>query len=416
VISSPALVDLGQLAYLTGDEPGIGGRIKARPEDFLVEEVPLYPPTGEGEHLYLVVEKRRRLTTDLVRLLAQHFGVRREVIGFAGLKDKHAVTRQCMTIHHGDIDKARTFADGHIRILAAERHRNKIRRGHLKANRFVIKVREVEPAHAPRAKRLMDRLVRFGVPNYYGEQRFGYRRNNHTLGKLLLLRRYQEFLDQMLGQPRDDESPKAQDARRAYDEGDYPRALKLWPTVHRFERQACGPLSRNASPEQAINGIDHTQLTLLISSFQSEIFNRVVDRRLRDGLYDRVLVGDLAFKHTTRGLFMVLDADHEQPRCDALEISPTGPLWGPDMVMPNGQVIAWERQALAATGVSEEQLVIDGPYAPGGSRRAMRMLVADPDVGGGADEHGPYIRIAFELSRGCFATTVLREITKAGAS
>ncbi len=408
-------IDLGALAYLTGDAAGIGGRIKVRPEDFLVDEVPLYPPSGSGEHLYLVVEKRRRLTTDITRLLAKHFGVKPQAVGFAGLKDKHAITRQAITVHGADPDKAATFEDDYIKILAAERHRNKIKRGHLAANRFVIKVRDVQPTQVLIAKRLMDRLAKSGVPNYLGEQRFGYRRNNHVLGRLLLLGRYEAFLDIMLGQPIADEAPHAQAARAAYDQGELQQALERWPTVHRFERQAIGPLSRGATPEQAINGIDRTQLTLLVSAFQSEVFNRVLDRRVREGTIGQFKVGDIAFKHDSRGLFDVEDVAAEQPRCDAHEISPSGPMWGPKMKMPAGAVLEIEREALRATGVNEAQLADAGQYTPDGSRRSMRMLVADPDVSGGVDEHGAYVRLAFELSRGCFATTVLREIMKTDA-
>ena len=407
------LVNIEDLAYLTADEPGIGGVIKRRPEDFLVDENPLYPPTGEGEHLYLTVEKRQRLTTDVVRYLSNHFGVKPRAIGYAGLKDKHAITRQVFTVQHGDIELVPLFNDSHIKILAADLHRNKIKRGHLAGNRFVIKLRDVQPTEVIRAKRLLDHLVEHGVPNYYGEQRFGYRRNNHLLGKALLLGHWQAFLDEQLGRPIPDEAQRAQAARQAYEEGDYEKAVELWPTVHRAERQSVGPLSRGATADQAINGIDRTQLSLLVSAFQSEIFNRVLDQRLRDGTYSKLFTGDVAFKHDSRAMFLVEDHMTEQPRCDALAISPTGPMWGEQMMMPTGPVLEMERAALTQTGMTEEQLAAAGRYAPDGSRRALRMLVRDPEVSGGVDEHGPYIRLAFELGRGSFATTLLREITKA---
>src|SRR5687768_3974452 len=126
------------LCYLTGDEPGIGGRLKERPEDFVVEEVPLYEPEGRGDHLYLFVEKHKRLTTDVVRYLSRHFGVPWNSIGYAGLKDKHAVTRQWFSIEHVTEERAAQFQDEHIHILDFGRHPTKLRRGNLRANRFEI--------------------------------------------------------------------------------------------------------------------------------------------------------------------------------------------------------------------------------------------------------------------------------------
>src|ERR1041385_7390446 len=167
------------LCYLTGDEAGIGGKLKERPEDFVVEEIPLYDPEGRGDHLYLYVEKRRRLTTDVVRYLARHFGVPWRSIGYAGLKDKHAVTRQWFSIEHVKEERAREFKDDHVQIVDMGRHPTKLKRGNLRGNRFTIKIRDVSLNEGLRARRILDRLVAEGAPNFLGEQRFGYRNNNH---------------------------------------------------------------------------------------------------------------------------------------------------------------------------------------------------------------------------------------------
>lgn len=407
-------VDLDQLAYLTADEPGIAGKLKQRPEDFIVDEEPLYEPTGQGDHLYLFVEKRRRLTTDVARLFREHFGVKDVAVGYAGLKDKHAITRQWFSVEHASVERAAEFADEHIHILATDRHLNKLKRGHLRGNRFIIKLRDVELNDVVRVRRMLDRMCRCGVPNYLGEQRFGYRKNNHLLGQLLMLGKYREFLDEMLGRPIPADSPPAAEARQAYQTGDYVTALECWPKVHRFERQAIGPLSRGASPSQAVNGIDRPQLALLMSAYQSYIFNLVLDKRVRDGLFDTLLVGDLAFKHDSRGVFLVEDIAEAQQRCDAKLICPTGPMWGPDMIRAGGQVDQWELDALRSTDMDVSDLVAS-KRAPEGSRRPMRMLIDEPAVSAGGDELGPYIELRFMLPRGSFATTVMREIMKDGA-
>ncbi len=404
-------MNISKLAYLTDDEPGIGGVLKERPEDFLVDEVPLYEPTGEGDHLYLIVEKRKRLTSDVARFLSQHFKVPMRAIGYAGLKDKYAITRQAFTLEHADADLAATYQDDYVKILAVDHHRHKIKRGHLAGNRFVIKVRNVEPTAVLKAKRLLDRLAADGAPNYIGEQRFGYRGDNHILGMCLITEQWQRFVDLQLGGPREHERETIQQARQAYDDGDYAGALELWPTVHRFERQSIGPLSRGASPADAVRGIDRVQRYLLISAWQSAIFNHLLHERITNGGYTQMKVGDVAFKHESRGVFVVDDVDTDQQRYTAGEISPSGPMWGHKMKRAAGAIAEREAQALCDSGVTEAQLR-DGRYQPDGSRRPYRMLLRDPDFSGGVDEHGAYVRLAFELPRGCFATTVLREIMK----
>lgn len=406
------LTNVDQLSYLTASMPGIGGALKCRPEDFLVEEIPLYEASGEGEHLYLWVEKCRRLTTDVARLFSEHFKIGRDAIGFAGLKDKHAITRQMFSLEGADADRVEAFKNHAITILRADRHTNKLRRGHLKGNRFVIKVREVDPNEAPHAQTILDHLVKVGAPNYAGEQRFGYRRNNHILGSYLLQERWQEFLDEMLGHERDDgEAERNKVARRLYEQGDYTGALNAWVTVHRFERQAIGPLSRGASPVDAINGIDSTQRNLLLSAFQSHIFNQVVQHRVQSQTLGVLCAGDIAMKHVNRACFEVTDPAEEQPRCDTLEISPTGPMWGRKLLRAGGEVGELEERMLAETGVTVEDLVT-GAYQTDGQRRPLRMPVDNAELTGGEDEHGAFIQCKFDLPRGCFATVVMREIMK----
>ena len=400
-----------QLAYLTAGVPGIGGRLKQRPADFVVDEVPLFQPAGAGDYLLVRAEKHRRLTTDVARFLAEHFDVPREAVGFAGLKDKHAITRQNFTIEGGDPDRAATFQNTHVRIVDVDRDERPLCRGKLKGNAFNIRIRDVDPSRVIHARRVLDTLVERGAPNYTGEQRFGYRRENHLLGRHLLRGEYRAFLDRMLGMPQETDKPKSKRARELYEQGELHAALEAWSKVHRFERQALGPLTRGAPPGDAVNGIDLTQRELLISSFQSEVFNRLLHQRVSAGTLSTLELGDLCFKHTTRGVFEVYDVDREQPRCDGHEISPTGPMPGWRCTQPGGEIAAREAAALAETGVTHADLA-EGDYTAEGSRRALRMLVTHPDISAGVDEHGAYIRVGFELSRGCFATTVTREIMK----
>ena len=408
-------MDVSKLAYMTSDEPGIGGRLKQRPEDFVVEEIPRFELSGRGDYLYLGVEKRRRLTTDVVRILAEHLGIARERFTFAGLKDKHAVTRQLFSIQDPDddlTDSLQAFDDHGFKILWMDRHHHGLARGAHGGNRFVIRIRKVDASAVVAARRIMERLAAGGAPNFIGEQRFGYRMDNAILGQLLMEARWQEFLDLLLGRPMEGEIERNVAARQAYDRGDYAAALDGWPTVHRFERQALGPLSRGAAARDAINGIDPTQLSLLLSAFQSHVFNHIIDARVRAGRMNVLEIGDVVTIHATDMLRFVEDIETDQPRCDREKISATGPMWGRGMMRARARVGQAELDALHVTGISEEMFGEDQMFRPPGARRPLRSLIADHEIGGGVDEHGPFVRLAFTLGRGCFATVVTREVMK----
>lgn len=410
--------------YLTADIPGTGGVIKQRPEDFLVEEQPLYPPAATGEHLYLFVEKRLRSTTDVVHKLARVFHVRRGDVGYAGLKDKHAVTRQLFSIwlpRPGDEQAVvPKVEDDHIKVLWSARHLNKLRRGHLTGNRFAIRIRGVDPGVVTDAKRVLDRLAVTGVPNFFGEQRFGYRHVNHRLGRLLLLGRWQEMLDLMLGHPLEYDHAPTRAAREAYERRDYTAALELLPRHLHTDRQALDVLRQGKTAQEAVMAIDVQHRGFLLSALQSMVFNRVLQRRLYGPAAPGIgclVEGDLAWLHAKQAVFAVdrPTADKENApggRVPSLEVSPSGPMWASGMTRAGGVVWQWERDALEEEGVTESAWENIAQSMPEGARRSMRTTLRDPRVSSGADEHGPYVQVSFELPRGSFATVVLQEIIK----
>ena len=417
---------IDSLAYLTPDLPGIGGVIRQRDDDFLVEEQPLYEPSGQGEHVYLFIEKRGMPTLDVARRVAKAFSVHKGAVGYAGLKDKRAVTRQLFSVHlpqrgGEDAAVARLAHQPNLTILWVDRHVNKLRRSHHAGNRFVIRIREVEATDVIKVKRVIDRLQQIGAPNYVGEQRFGFRHNGDDLGRLMLREQYQAFLDLMLGGPSEDDSPYLHEARKAYEAGDYFAALEHWPRRMRYERQAIDALRQGKSARDAVMSIDRSQRELLIHSWQSRVFNAVLDRRVRDGLFDRLVPGDVASPTGSRGVFMVDDAIAEKEnapdgRMAKLEVSPTGPLWGMDMPQAGGKPGEIEREQLEAQGLGIDELSKIENLGVAGRRRPMRIVLGLPELSGGADEHGPYVKIAFDLPPGSFATMVLREVMKTGAA
>jgi len=153
--------------------PGLSGHIRTEPEDFLVEEVPLYRPEGVGDHVLFTLEKRGISTFESLLWLSKAVKVSEHKIGYAGLKDARAVTRQTMSVHR--VPPARLLAVSHpcMRVLDAARHPTRVRIGHLLGNRFTIRIRGANLAHLDAAREALAVLVRRGVPNAYGVQRFG---------------------------------------------------------------------------------------------------------------------------------------------------------------------------------------------------------------------------------------------------
>lgn len=419
------------LAFLTADMPGVGGRIKKWAEDFRVHEQPLTQPAGEGEHIWLHVEKCNQTTFDAAERIAKLFRVRRSAVSYAGLKDKRAICRQVFSVHLPGAGIPRVpcerFVHTPMTLLWADRHTRKLRRGHHAGNRFLITLRDVDPAAIPAIEHVLRMLETRGAPNYIGAQRFGFRQNNHLLGRLLIEGDYPRMLDEMLGRPRPYEMPQLQEARAAYDAGQYARALELWPRRSRHDRQALDALRRGLAPREAVFAIDRQQCGFFLSALQSAVFNRVLDQRLREGTFDRLIEGDLAWKHDSRAVFTVDAATAELEnspggRAPALAVSPSGPMWGLTMTRPTAAALDGEVRALRDLGLTPEQweagverLTAESGRQPpetDGARRPLRVPVRHIQVSAGRDAEGPCVRVGFELPRGSFATMVLRELMK----
>ena len=397
---------VAELPYLTAGLPGIGGQIKMKPEDFYVEEIPLYPPSGEGQHIYLQFEKVGLTTLAAIKRIGQSLGIRRKQIGHAGLKDAHAVTRQTISIDGVSPERVAALNLNGIRVISISKHRNKLKIGHLAGNKFVIRVREVERDSLSQMRAILDHLERYGVPNYYGEQRFGLRRNSHQLGLALMKGTPTTFLAILLGQPAANEMKQAQLARAAFDTGNAQEALRLWPASMRTEFLVLKKLVDTGDEEAAIRALDHQLKRLFVSAYQSYLFNLLLVQRLPT--LGRLEIGDIAFIHRNGAAFVVEAAEAEQPRADRFEISPAGPLFGKKYLPAQGEPGDREQALLRQEGVSLEDFGVPSVNLDGG-RRPYRIPLADIDFwwDDGA-------MISFVLPAGGYATMALREIMKEG--
>ncbi|MBI1919818.1 MAG: tRNA pseudouridine(13) synthase TruD [Geobacter sp.] len=395
------------MKYLTTDIPGTGGVMKESPEDFRVEEIPLYLPCGEGEHVYLTFEKRGITTLEAIRRIARGAGVQERDIGYAGMKDARALTVQTISVPRVAPELLMGLDLPSIRSLAAVPHRNKLKLGHLAGNRFRIRVRGVTPEALQRAEAVLNVLSERGVPNFFGEQRYGAQGNSHLIGRALLRQDWHGAVDVLMGDPAAVEDAGWRTAIEAYRNGDLAGSIAAFPRFCATEREVLKRLvARPDDYRQAFRAVHPRLVKLYLSAFQSFLFDRVLALRL-DG-FDRVMAGDLAWKHANGACFLVEDVVAEEPRAKAFEISPTGPMFGCRMKLPDGEPHRLEESILLEEGITLEQFDLAGGLRMEGERRPLRVPLGEPLAG--QDTEG--LLLEFSLPKGSYATAVLREVMK----
>jgi tRNA pseudouridine13 synthase len=321
--------------------------IRTKPEDFVVVEEPMYPASGEGNHLFLLVEKRGRTTEQVARSLGRAGQIHPRDVGYAGRKDRHAVTRQWFSLEGVEPERALDFELEGARVLEARRHGHKLKTGHLRSNRFDITLRrEVgSDGEVETVRERADELVRRGLPNRYGAQRFGYHGDN------------------------------AEQARRLLAGGPPPK--------------------------------DRRAARFLLSALQSEVFNAVLDERGES--FDRVEEGDLARVEESGGLFWVDDLEREAPRAEAFEITATGPIFGKKMRSPREAVERRERAVFDRFGLPEmSALVLPRGIRARGGRRPFRVRPMGLEVTGLSGGGG--LRVQCGLPSGSYVTVLLEAL------
>ncbi len=428
--------------YLSADVPAVPAAVKRRYEDFFVDEIPAYEPSGRGDHVYFVVEKRGLATMPAAADIARALGRNPRDIGFAGLKDARAVTRQTFSVEHEEPERIRGLDLPRMRVLSVSRHTNKLRIGHLRGNRFAIRLREVDPGRIDDIRAVLDLLSRRGTPNYFGRQRFGTRGDSGRIGAALLHDDPAEAMALLCGRAGEFDTGEVRRARRLYDAGNFAAAARAWPYLFRDAARACRAMAKSdGDARRAIRAVPRGLRQFFVSACQSWLFNRVLAARIDE--IDRVRPGDLAYKHDNGAVFLVQDAAAEQPRAERFEISPTGPLFGRRMTAPADEPAALEQRVLAGERLdaaifsagerparhaadAEPHVQAPGPaaaqarsagsvrqgLAPPGGRRPLRFALRDATAESGSDDAGPFIELRFTLAAGCYATSVLREICK----
>jgi tRNA pseudouridine13 synthase len=296
--------------------PPLTGRLRNTPEDFVVEEELGYQASGEGEHVFLRVCKRGRNTQEVARTIAKRAGVGQMAVGYAGLKDRHAVTTQHFSVQlpGREAPDWAALEDDSLQILSAERHHRKIRRGGLRGNRFVIRVDQVQ-GERDLAEQRLQRIAEVGIPNYFGNQRFG--RDGQNLA----------------------------------------RVAELFA-------------GRGRRPGREQRG-------LLLSAARAQLFNRVLQARVGNGSWDQSMDGDVMLLSGSQRQFMYDPGDATiAARLAELDIHPSGPLCGrPSRALET----ASEAKSLEDRALLNWADWIDGLQRFGldADRRALRLSVQD---------------------------------------
>lgn len=392
--------------HLTATLPGTGGILKSTADDFIVSEIPLYLPCGEGEHLYVEIEKRGLTTLDAIDRLARALKLPPREIGYAGLKDARAVTRQTLSLPATAQAHLAGVEIHGLTILAARRHRNKLRLGHLAGNRFSVRLRQVADDAVDRAEAILAVLAEHGVPNRFGSQRYGVLGNSHLVGGALLRRDYEQTVRQIVGDPGMIRDPQWQAAATAFVAGDCAGAWQLMPGHCRNERQLLRNLAQGRPVADAVLALPRPLLRLYLSAWQSHLFDRMVTLRLSS--LGTLREGDLAYKHVNGACFTVVDVAVEQPRADSFEVSPSAPLFGAKVTLAGGESGLLEQALLDGEGLSREQFRLGGGLDLDGERRPLRVPLREVRVA----REDEALLLDFILPKGSYATSVLREVMK----
>jgi tRNA pseudouridine13 synthase len=330
------------------DLPAVGGAIGPELDDFIVDEVPAYVPSGSGDHWYVRLEKRGMNTRDAALAISRVTKIPERDIGYAGMKDRHGITTQWLSVPGRAPAPDGWTLPPDVKILEVSRHNNKLRTGHLKGNRFRIGLVGTGEGSDERARKIFERLAERGHVNYFGAQRFG--RDGRNLGEAV-----------------------------------------AWLSGK-------APLAR---------GRERFLSKLYASALQSDVFNRYATRRVELGL-SRLLEGEVVRLAGAGASFVVEDVARETPRLLARDLCLTGPMPGPKMRAAMAEAAKLEADVLAELGLEPTALNELGRHAPG-TRRDLLVRPLEVSI----EPSGDRLRLAFELPSGCYATMLVRELTRA---
>lgn len=344
------------------DHSPINFHFKQSPETFVVEEVPLYEFSGVGEHLILKMRKKNLTTWQMLQTVSEQVGVKLRDIGYAGLKDKNALTYQYISINKKYEENLKKLNHPDIKIIEITKHKNKIRLGHLKGNRFFIRLKKVMSVDAKKIENVLKIIENEGMPNFFGYQRFGIEGDNYILGEELVKKGKKKI------------SKKEKLFINAYQS----HLFNLW-------------LSKRVEISKLVNSFKKNELKNLL-----DLPSGIIDELKKQPQFFKLLPGDIASHYPYGKLFEIEDVIDESKRFKNRDISPTGLLPGAKVKRANGLARVIERD------FDDERINIFG------DRRFA--WVFPKEIEGEYKEKSAWYELRFFLPKGSYATVLLEEI------
>ncbi len=412
------------IIHFTTSTPGIGGKIKQKPTDFIVREitpegrvlettfekglddaglkVPERTDEREFSQLVIEMEKFNLDVNDAVRRITRSMGFSKKRVGFAGMKDKRAVTVQRISLFNPEAKKVDGFKSRYLRLRNPEWGKERVDLGDLKGNRFEVTIRGIGLGEKELRKNLEEcfRQMEKGVINYFGEQRFGgIRKVTHLVGKEFVKGEIEKGVMLYLTSVSPEEEENVKDARiELAKTGNYSRASNSFPAKYRYERAILHHLCRH--PKDFVGAFQKLPRSLrymFVHAYQSYLFNKIINKRIEEGI----------------GL--------EKTGGDILECGvPTAALYGFESVLAKGKAGKIEGLVLEEEGISLENFRVRQmpEVSSKGSRKQIVLKPEEPKIiATGADELNKgksLAAIAFSLPKGNYATIILRELMKNG--
>ena len=416
--------DIGISVYWTKDIPGIGGRLKILPEDFIVEERSLFPPEDpEGGITVAVVRHTNWEMNRLVRRLGTNLRMGRNRIAFAGTKDKRSISTQLMTFQ-APMEQVSSVTIPDVEFLRLYRSRSETRLGLLLGNDFKILVREIEKDDAEACVEKISSEIRKlgGFPNFFGVQRFGVTRPiTHLIGKAMVKGDFENAVMLYVGEETEFEREDCRDARKFIVETkDFTKALEVFPPTLTFERMMIGHLSRNPGDfPGAIKTLPRNLVMMFVHAYQSYLFNRILSLRIQAGLpLGAAVEGDVILpldkngspdhRRYIRANEANLERVNEQVSQGKGFVS--GSLFGSSPALAEGAMGEIEKKVVDGEALDSDDFIVAELLQA--SSKGMRREIVSPvkDLRCEIVQDGALF--SFGLNKGCYATTLLREFMK----
>jgi len=361
-MQKPPFLESEKRIYLANHSP-IDFYFRQSPRDFVVDEIPLYEWSGKGEHLVLKVRKKGMSTHELINHISATLGIKSGEIGYAGLKDKNALTTQYLTINKKLAGEIKRIENENIKILEENYHDNKLKIGHLKGNSFFIRLKKVDKINANKIEGAIKHVESFGMPNYFGFQRFGKDGMNHILGKSL---------------SKSDKKGKPKRMDKFFINAYQSEIFNRW-------------LASRVALSKMIEGFSAEEISGVLQ------IDKAKSKHLKDQPFPfKILEGDVMMHYPYGKLFLCEDTDGESERFAQKSISPTGLLVGSKNTNPIGDALVFEEPFF------DKEIKVDGG-------RRYGVVFCD-SIESRYIEESAHLEMKFSLQKGCYATTLLEAV------